>query len=185
MVTWILLTCTLAAGASGDAGFPGAPPPRPARAVLSADGRLTVTQHDPGYAKKMKAFHRGENLPEEFEVSVTFGSMTQTVLPSRFITAYRSSGKKIGAAPLAQLLRKETPVLIASSPQSVHPEHLQLFKEDVSILVLPEGTVSHGYGHGGYAMPAPAPVAPGPRPMPGEKIKQPKGPTPAPQPETE
>lgn len=166
MVPSIFLACALIAGA--DAPPASDPPPRPARAVL-ADGQLTLTQLGHAVQKQMTVRHEGETLPEEFAVAITFVSMTETTLPVRFVSAFHVNGKRISGAQLDRLLSKEAPVLITSA-KTVHPSHVQLFKEDVIILVLPEGVVSHGYGHGMYPMPA---AGPAPAPRPPEKKPEP------------
>lgn len=192
MLTWILLASTLAVAAADDEASFSGPPPLPARAVL-ADGQLTVIQQGYGFTKVMKALHQGESLAEEFEVTMTMSSNTQTTMPSRFVTGYRASGTRISALQLAQLLKKETPVLIATTPASVRRDNLQLLKADVIILVLPEGTVGGHYGYGyGYGDPIAPAAAPVPVPAPKKGVPPPAiplpkegaAPTPAPGPQT-
>jgi hypothetical protein len=54
------------------------------------------------------------------------------------VEAYDTSGKPVEAKKVAELLTKETPVLVSADGQKVDPFHLRVIKRGTLVLVVPQ-----------------------------------------------
>jgi hypothetical protein len=119
-------------------------------------------------------------------VKVAYLMVTTAELPAKDVTAYTADGRTVSTEKLTTLLAKERPVLVVTDGKKVDPFLLQLYKDDVLVLVPPVSTFQMGFGDfsgigatGGYGgfggdRPPPAYVVPeGSRPPRDLPLKKP------------
>ncbi|MCC6420029.1 MAG: hypothetical protein IT429_17480 [Gemmataceae bacterium] len=89
---------------------------------------------------------------------VTF-DLRQQSLPARAVRASLAGGDRVPPDRLPDLLRKEVTVLVSLDGRPVDPFWLQVIREDVPVLILPQAQPQ--YGHGGpHSAPAVVPSSP-------------------------
>jgi hypothetical protein len=107
-------------------------------AMMGKDGSLhvrfrrPVTQYETKTSTISKTGDGGAAGSIYYEPVQTFEWIENTATA---VPAYDTAGKRIDAKQLAQLLEKETPVLVSADGKIVDPFHLQVVKEGTVILV--------------------------------------------------
>jgi RNA polymerase sigma factor (sigma-70 family) len=116
----------------------GGPPPRTVLAFVARGDvilRWPVLHYEPRTTYRQPA---GSNGPVVATTSYELKAVEQSrSVPVKQIQAFDSDNKRVSTEDLTRLLRKETPVLLASDGQPVDPFQLQLIKPGTLILVAP------------------------------------------------
>jgi len=190
-MTFSLVLLAALAQAAPEPAAPSGMPPEQALAIIDAKGNLMITH----VACSCVAFPGGEAVmpahdpkgdrdkaPAKAKVKTVSVMVTTAELPARNVEAYTADGRAINAEKLRTLLEKERSVLVAMDGKKLDPFHLQLYKDDTTVLVPPANTLNMGGyigGYGGYPVPVPPPTAPEElkrRPDDGRKPEDPKRP---------
>lgn len=128
---------------AGKAGEPDLPPPGippvTGLAVMAEGGRLLrLRELSCVYVPVERPAKPGE--PGSAENVASYAPVTQLVelrLDAAQTPVYGMDGRRVDPKKLAELLRKETPVLIAKDGKMVDPFHLRLIKEGTLIVAPP------------------------------------------------
>ena len=71
------------------------------------------------------------------QIQNNFFMMRTRTLPAAAVRAFGTDGKRLPAAELRRLLRKEVTVLVSADGRKVDPFYLEVFRADTPVLVLP------------------------------------------------
>lgn len=115
--------------------------PRQARAWVDNDGALVLREYvcvaegRKSEVEPTNEFGKTGDVDYQGPKEVTFQEVKRRFVVDG-IQAYTTSGKRVAAKDLPNLLKKEQPVLISSDGEKVDPYYLEMIKEGTLVLVL-------------------------------------------------
>lgn len=147
----------------GGPGSSGGQTLEPARAVVTADGKLTLTQLQPPGPPSVETIQVDvDGTPTTFALLRSSAQLVRSTVNPKTVKAFGSDGGRLDADQWPRLLERETDVLTTVDEKLLDPNQLQLLKDGVIVLIVPWSS-----------LPVPAMAAPGmviPAPPQGEPI---------------
>jgi hypothetical protein len=114
--------------------------PRKARAVMGKDGSIQIQETTTRIRQEMRCVVvnvNGGKANAMFMVQVPETKRKARTVAGKEVQAFGQAGKKIEPAALPELLKKETPVLIADDGKLVDPDFAEQMPAGTVLLVVP------------------------------------------------